>query len=489
MMADADDCAAVGPQPGAADSAGFQQVPLPPDDSPPPAAAAASSPPRHSQPQWGPGSPTAPQPDGGGSPTDSPRAAHADPAAGSGTPDGGSRSDGSDGIVDSEGNDVNAPYDAATLGSAAEAERWPSAFGWLPQHVRRRASSQALLWQHSNCLGVLQSEAVYSAAGRSAPSPAAEDEVGFAPRCYLAPAPLPLSPAGDARPDEAFLADLQRREEAMAQAEAEERRATEAQRRRHAEAAAAGQQVPVGTRVNAWLWHQGSRLDRSIARAHLGTERRVRDMLSARHAKLFAQRFPSLAQRLDNLVAAYSCKVFSSGATVCGDLYLTEGHLCFAATWAGNALLPTAKEKASGLLGSFSAAATAPAGAPPVRFFIQWRDVLSVRPAICLATADPLRPFVLPLPDPRVPPDVLQIFTRAGTVVELTGFGGLATSAAEKVTGSVQGDALGRCYRFIDSLWRARCTVPDPDYDWASAAGVGGGGGTGAPGHADTYDV
>lgn len=206
-------------------------------------------------------------------------------------------------------------------------------------------------------------------------------------------------------------------------------------------------------------------------RAHSATEGRVRGYLTDRHSRTFAASFPALAAQhplppdpppFDTLAAAYTCQVLSGGRPCAGDLFLTNRHLCFAQH------APGGVAGSLGLLGA----------APPFRVFMQWDDVLSVRPTLALrtdASEGDDRPFIHPLPSPLVRPSCVQVFTRAGTIVELLGFGGIGTSAAEQLTFSCPGDALERCYKFIDALWRAAAaaaarTIPDPGVDWGGGA-------------------
>eukprot|EP00756_Hemistasia_phaeocysticola_P044659 Hpha_TRINITY_DN18453_c0_g1::TRINITY_DN18453_c0_g1_i1::g.165328::m.165328 len=379
---------------------------------------------------------------------------------------------------DDDDSDLNIPYNAGSDGLAergaitvmpgtdeANGAEWPSAYSWHPQH-RRRPLSRHPPWKEGPLLGQWQTVPQSAEAGRRAPRGPADADVSFAPAQYVYPPPLPLAAVGGQRPDVAFAEVAQQREEDLQRQEEDEQRRIQAQEEREAERIRQGQEAtPASLKINNWLWRASSKLERSFVRAHTATERRVRSMYSDRHSQAFAASFPSLIQRVDTLIAAYSCKVISDGVAVAGDLFLSEGHLCFTQAQSG----------------FFGKAVTAYRGAadqpPPVRFFIQWEDVLSVRPAVTLAAAEN-GVYILPLPSTAVLADSLQVFSRMGTVVELLGFGGMGTHAAEAITSSCDGDALSRCFRFVDHLWRAKCAaVPDASVDWGENGGTGGGAG------------
>eukprot|EP01062_Namystynia_karyoxenos_P025142 TRINITY_DN19866_c0_g1_i1.p1 TRINITY_DN19866_c0_g1~~TRINITY_DN19866_c0_g1_i1.p1 ORF type:complete len:318 (+),score=113.58 TRINITY_DN19866_c0_g1_i1:103-954(+) len=249
------------------------------------------------------------------------------------------------------------------------------------------------------------------------------------------PLPAPWPPVTDPTPQEQYERAQQESDE---RARSLSRSAAEQQRE------AGKQETGFFGKVGAFAKAAGNQVQEAATRAHASTEASLRQQLADRDQKCFAQAFTDLGTSPQGqLVCAFSCKAMHQGMTVPGDVYLTATHVCFAA------------EK------------------PLIRDAIPLANIASLQPSVVLPTSasgcgfqggcvEDGPPYIIPCPGASVVPSCVQIFTTDGRIVQLLTFDNKKTVVASQLTSSVQGNAWGRFYNFLDHCWRKQTAVPVP---------------------------
>eukprot|EP01060_Flectonema_neradi_P035091 TRINITY_DN6340_c0_g1_i1.p1 TRINITY_DN6340_c0_g1~~TRINITY_DN6340_c0_g1_i1.p1 ORF type:complete len:275 (+),score=42.76 TRINITY_DN6340_c0_g1_i1:49-825(+) len=173
-------------------------------------------------------------------------------------------------------------------------------------------------------------------------------------------------------------------------------------------------------------------VSKGATQLHSTVESKVRMELKEREGKAFTTSFP--AQAGSTYICTYSCRVMHAGAEVSGDLILSSTHLNFL---------------------SKAVVESIPLG-----------EIVSIQRSIVLPTVTGGAPYILPVPAEHVIPQCLQIFTSQQKVYQFLEFANTGTSVSTHVTTSVKGNALERCYNFMDHAWRAAVTVPIAGVDY-----------------------
>lgn len=128
---------------------------------------------------------------------------------------------------------------------------------------------------------------------------------------------------------------------------------------------------------------------------------------------------------------SFTCAIADAGVPVKCTLYISSTHVCVSASCGIHDTLPL-------------------------------QQIASIVPCVSLATTD--QPLLFPLPDPRVKPDSLQIFTTSQTVWEIS----LVSHSVRHLTTPSSLGAVGLLYAELDKAWRAAAQVPNPSVTYVS---------------------
>ena len=107
-----------------------------------------------------------------------------------------------------------------------------------------------------------------------------------------------------------------------------------------------------------------------------------------------------------------------------------------------------------------------------IREEIPYSEVASVQPSVALKTSkewdgkESGPPYIMPIPDPLVQGDCLQLFAKSGSLYQFLEFDNTAITVAQHTTNTIKGNAFDRCYNWLDHCWRAATPVPSPEIQY-----------------------
>eukprot|EP01061_Rhynchopus_euleeides_P005596 TRINITY_DN14813_c0_g1_i1.p2 TRINITY_DN14813_c0_g1~~TRINITY_DN14813_c0_g1_i1.p2 ORF type:complete len:264 (+),score=80.91 TRINITY_DN14813_c0_g1_i1:117-908(+) len=250
---------------------------------------------------------------------------------------------------------------------------------------------------------------------------------------FNGPPPQPVAPVSDLTPEEQFKRHLE--EQGQRSKEAQE----DAVRTREQ----AGKESTMMGKLGKHAKSTMTQLSDATAKTHSSIETTTRDQLEKREKSQFQTEFPTLAQTAEHK-CAYTCKAMHSGQKMEGTLYVASTHIAFAAKGGVKEEIPLA-------------------------------DIASVQPSLALKTSkagdgkEDGPPYIMPVPDPVVQGDCIQIFARSGNLYQFLEFDNMGVSAAQHATSTIKGNAYDRCYNWLDHTWRAATPVPAPDVQYFGA--------------------
>lgn len=170
---------------------------------------------------------------------------------------------------------------------------------------------------------------------------------------------------------------------------------------------------------------------KTIASAAAGASRVVYDTSSNYDQNSFREAFGPLTGPSTQYLNSFSCTVMHQQASLKCVVHVSSTHVCFDGT---------------GLLD-----------------VLPLSDIASIIPSISLRTTT--EPLFYPVPDPRVKPTALQIFTTKNTVIQLSSITYLVRHLATQSTGAA---AFNLLYAEVDRAWRLVSQVPQPNVDYSS---------------------
>lgn len=160
----------------------------------------------------------------------------------------------------------------------------------------------------------------------------------------------------------------------------------------------------------------------SMKEAQIATSNTMRSSSFSRDLSQFLEEFGDLVRTgTTALITCHEGYVMSEGEPVLVDIFVTTTHLCIS--------------------GRF------------LREAIPYREIASVYPSVHLATTE-LTPFFLHLPDPRVRPTAIQIYTTSMQVYQFLKFAHSARHLAGN-SSLIDVDPTTLFYAALDHSWRA----------------------------------
>lgn len=166
-----------------------------------------------------------------------------------------------------------------------------------------------------------------------------------------------------------------------------------------------------------------------VTAATVSTVRVVHDATSGYDQKSFLEDFGALVGPSALYLHSFAASVVHQGKSVKCTVHISTTHICID----GNG----------------------------VRDLLPWTEVASVLPSVALPTTTAASLYI-PVPDPRVKPTALQVFTSRRTVWQFEHVSSLLRHLATQPSHM----ALTMMYGEMDRAWRAAATVPLPNVSY-----------------------